>query len=111
MGSALIGAGLGGVAGAAGSMLAGRQAPALRERAQGLEGAQDGSFGQAAALAAAKGASAMADLSARHPVRSAISGGLTGAMSGAIMGPSLVSGVREIANRHIPVAKRHFMGG
>lgn len=110
-GSALLGAGAGAVLGAGGSLLSGRQVPALRQQVQQLEGSQDGGFRQAAALAAAKGGLAAAELAEAHPVRSAISGGIGGALTGAAMGPALVSGVRELATRHIPAVARRVMGG
>jgi len=113
-GSAALLGGLSGAAlGAGASYMAGRQAPALRDRVQQLEGTQDGSFGQAAALATARGASAAGDLAAAHPGRAALSAGLTGGLTGSALGAGASSGVRELGGHLQTIggaAKRHFGG-
>lgn len=109
----LLGA-LGGAALGAGSgALAGRSAPGLRDRVQQLEASQDGSFGQAAALAAAKKGLAAGELAEKHPMGSAIMGGLGGAVTGAMAGPMLAQNVSELGEhgRIIGRAIRRGVGG
>lgn len=111
--AALLG-GLGGAAlGAGGSLMAGRNVGGLRDKVTALEGAQDGSFGHAAALAAAKQGLAAGELAEKHPVRSAIAGGLTGAMTGLAAGPALAAGGRELGGHLATIgrAAKRGMGG
>lgn len=84
---ALAGAGLG----AGGSLAMGARAPALADQVQELQGSQDGSFAQAARLAAAKRGLASAELAQAHPGKSALVGGLTGGLTGAMAGPTLIA--------------------
>jgi len=93
---AMMGALAGGASAAYGSVKAGRNAGFLRQKMQQIQSSQDGSFGQAAALAAAQGSLAGAELAQKHPTRMAIGAGVGGALTGSMMAPGLVSGAREL---------------
>lgn len=95
--SPMIGGALvGGALGAYGGYSLGKKAPGLRDKVQQLEGAQDGTFRRASALAAAKQGLAASELSERHPVGSALTGGLSGAMAGLKAGPGLAGSLNEL---------------
>jgi hypothetical protein len=106
----LLGA-LGGAAlGAGGSLAAGHNAGVIRDKVQELEASQDGSFRQAAELAAAKAGAASADLSQKHPAASALVGGLVGGLGGMTMGPAIADNARELAG-HAKTIGRRVAGG
>ena len=101
----LMGAVGGGALGAGSSLALGQNVPGLRNRVETLGGSQDGSFGQAAALARSKAMLAQGELAEAHPMGSAIKGGLAGALLGATAAPTIgrnmgriAESVREIAS-------------
>ena len=80
------------MSGAGSALYAGHQAPALEQKAQEMAAKpQDGSFRQAAELAAAQQAAIGARLAQEHPTGSAIAGGLQGALLGGMAGPSVIN--------------------
>lgn len=102
---ALLGGGLGALTGAAGSVMAGRGAPALREKVEGMAAGQDGTFAAAARMAAAKAALAGAELAERHPVGAALTGAAQGALGGAAAGPALLNQGRQFVGNISEVGK------
>lgn len=102
---ALLGGGLGAITGAAGSVMAGRGAPALREKVEGMAAGQDGTFAAAARMAAAKAALAGAELAERHPVGAALTGAAQGALGGAAAGPALMNQGRQFMGNISEVGK------
>lgn len=70
--------------------LANRKGPGpSQQRAEELEGQQDGSFGQAMALAKAKAQAAIQSVASEHPVASTAAAALGGAVTGGMVGPRM----------------------
>lgn len=60
-----------------------------QQRAEELEGQQDGSFGQAMALAKAKAQATIQSVASEHPVASTAAAALGGAITGGMVGPRM----------------------
>ncbi len=94
-----IGAGVGTLTGAAGSWAAGKGADRMQQKVQELEGAQDGSFRQALALASARKALAGGRLAQEHPATMSTLGGGLGALEGYRSLPSIMEHGQGIVDK------------